>query len=58
MTKFRVVFATSYDVEAETHEEAVEKAIELLEQGFETAMSSGIDFNDILAIFGTNAEEL
>jgi len=52
---WRVVFATDYDVEADSYEEAVEKATELLEQGFESAMDSGVDFNDILAIFGSNA---
>jgi len=51
--KYRVVFAISYDVEAENKEDAEEKAIEKLEKEF------GKKFADIvLYYFGENIEEI
>ena len=53
MAKYRVVFAISYDVEAEDEVEAEEKAIEELEAEF------GSVFTDVvLNSFGVNVEEL
>lgn len=52
MTKYRVVYAVSYDVEAENESEAEDKAIELLEQEF------GDDADVILDCFGSNMTEI
>lgn len=58
MTKkrlFRTVIATTYDVEAESSEDAEEKAIELFEEDIHKAISSG----DCLADWmGVNTEEI
>ena len=53
VVKFRVVYAISYDVEAEDEMEAREKAVELMEKEF------GKKFTDIvLSEFGVNVSEL
>ena len=41
MTKYRTIISTTYDIEADTPEEAEEKAIELFEEDLQKAVSCG-----------------
>jgi len=54
MKKFQVVYAMSYIVEAETPEEAEEKAYELFDQDVERAIQEA----GSLDCFGSNVEEI
>jgi hypothetical protein len=52
---FRTVIATTYDVEAESPEEAEEKAVELFEEDMHKAISSGDCLADWMEV---NTEEI
>jgi len=41
MPKYRTIISTTYDVEADSKEEAEEKALELFEEDMHKAISSG-----------------
>ena len=55
MKKFKTVVSASYDVEAETKEEAEEKALAMFEEDMLKASSSGDHPADWM---GVNTEEL